>query len=265
MRRVLFSFAITYVSIAIAQPNPGAKLAIERGSNSPKLRIVAGNINKECLMRTKSRTISLAVIAYSLISGAVALAQSGHAKQASCVILKRMGPADEVTSHLYSFGIRGKQFQFIEGKLPEGSSFHGRLTDHDVRNLQERGAEVLILEAHYTAQDLTAEREQCKAMTGADPNQVPVAKSETAGSSAATQAAPAAPMEVSISVDSTPQGADIEVDGVFVGNTPSTVSLAPGGHKVSVSKKGFADWTRKMNITSGTVHVNAELEEKPGQ
>jgi hypothetical protein len=27
-----------------------------------------------------------------------------------CVILKRMGPADQVTSHLYSFGIRGKQF-----------------------------------------------------------------------------------------------------------------------------------------------------------
>src|SRR5882762_6167681 len=63
---------------------------------------------------------------------------------APCVILKRMGPADEITSHLYSFGIRGKQFQYVEGKLPEGFPFHGRLTDHDVRNLQGRGAEVVV-------------------------------------------------------------------------------------------------------------------------
>src|ERR1700730_7579623 len=67
---------------------------------------------------------------------------AGHRTQASCVILKRMGPADQVTSRLYSFGIRGKQFQYVEGKLPEGFPFHGRLTDHDVRNLQGRGAEV---------------------------------------------------------------------------------------------------------------------------
>lgn len=41
---------------------------------------------------------------------------TGHADQASCVIVKRMGPADQVTSRLYSFGIRGKQFQYVEGK-----------------------------------------------------------------------------------------------------------------------------------------------------
>ena len=88
---------------------------------------------------------------------------AGHAAQASCVILKRMGPADEVTSHLYSFGIRGKQFQYIEGKLPDGFPFHGRLTDHDVRNMQGRGAEVIVLEPHYTADDLKQARADCRA------------------------------------------------------------------------------------------------------
>ena len=48
---------------------------------------------------------------------------AGHAGKASCVILKRMGPADQVTSRLYSFGIRGKQFQYVEGKLPESVPF----------------------------------------------------------------------------------------------------------------------------------------------
>jgi hypothetical protein len=33
--------------------------------------------------------------------------------------------SDEITSHLYSFGLRGKQFQYIEGTLPRGLSFHG--------------------------------------------------------------------------------------------------------------------------------------------
>jgi hypothetical protein len=54
----------------------------------------------------------------------------------TCVILKRMGPADQITSHLYAFGLRGKQFQYVEGELPKGVKFHGRLTDHDVRAVQ---------------------------------------------------------------------------------------------------------------------------------
>ena len=67
------------------------------------------------------------------------------------MILKRMDPADQVTSRLYSFGIRGKQFQYVEGKLPNGFPFHGRLTDHDVRNLQGRGTEVVVLNQDYTS------------------------------------------------------------------------------------------------------------------
>jgi hypothetical protein len=68
--------------------------------------------------------------------------------------------------------------------------------------------------------------------------------------------------QVSISVDSTPAGADIEVDGEFVGSTPSTITVAPGAHEIAVRKKGFADWSRKMNVTGGTVHLTAELEQK---
>ena len=98
---------------------------------------------------------------------------AGHADQASCVILKRMGPADQVTSHLYSFGIRGKQFQYVEGKFPAGFPFHGRLTDHDLRDLQGRGAEALVLEPGYTADALKDARAECKKMTDKTPNQTP--------------------------------------------------------------------------------------------
>jgi CRISPR/Cas system-associated exonuclease Cas4 (RecB family) len=68
----------------------------------------------------------------------------------------------------------------------------------------------------------------------------------------------------SLIIDSTPAGADIEIDGAFVGNTPSLVNVAAGSHDIAVKKKGFADWTKKLSVTGGSIHVSAELESTPG-
>jgi len=57
-----------------------------------------------------------------------------------------------------------------------------------------------------------------------------------------------------------PPGADIEVDGNFVGSTPSAVLVSTGSHEITVRKRGNSAWSRKMNINGGTVHLNAELE-----
>jgi hypothetical protein len=68
-------------------------------------------------------------------------------------------------------------------------------------------------------------------------------------------------MSAKLQLESVPKGADIEVDGSFVGNTPSDVSVAGGEHTVSVKKVGFKDWSRKLKVSSGSsVHLNAELE-----
>jgi len=58
---------------------------------------------------------------------------------------------------------------------------------------------------------------------------------------------------------STPPGADIEIDGKFVGSTPSSVSVAPGDHDIAVRKSGFADWNRKVTVSTGHVNISAEL------
>lgn len=79
-----------------------------------------------------------------------------------CVVLKRMGPADEITSHMYSFGLRGKQFQYVEGELPDGVKFHGRLTDNDVRQIQSKGGHVVIMEPKYTEADLKEAKQSCE-------------------------------------------------------------------------------------------------------
>ena len=67
-----------------------------------------------------------------------------------------------------------------------------------------------------------------------------------------------------VSVSSTPAGADIELDGSFVGNTPSELSIAEGDHTIQIKKAGFTLWERKLKITAGsTVHIDAELQKRP--
>jgi hypothetical protein len=62
-------------------------------------------------------------------------------------------------------------------------------------------------------------------------------------------------------IESSPPGADIEVDGGFVGNTPSDIQVAEGDHTVVVKKSGFKDWERKLKSSAGSsVHISSELE-----
>jgi hypothetical protein len=74
-----------------------------------------------------------------------------------------------------------------------------------------------------------------------------------------------APSQVLIGIDSSPPGADIEIDGAFVGNTPSTISTTSGSHQIAVKKKGYADWIKTLNVTSGTVNLNAQMDPVPAR
>lgn len=75
-------------------------------------------------------------------------------------------------------------------------------------------------------------------------------------------AAPTTPQEPStVVVKSTPDGADITVDGRYMGSTPSTLQLAPGEHLVKVERSGYRQWERIMSVTSGgIITIDARLE-----
>src|SRR5205807_10453786 len=66
--------------------------------------------------------------------------------------------------------------------------------------------------------------------------------------------------DVKVEVSSTPDGADVLVDGNFIGNTPSSVGVLPGDHVITVKKAGYKAWERKVAISSGHVKLAAELE-----
>ena len=77
---------------------------------------------------------------------------------------------------------------------------------------------------------------------------------------------PPAPATGKLSIVSIPDGADIEIEGSFVGNAPSDVQLTDGDYTVTIKKAGFKPWERKLKVTSGSsVHVQAELEKAEGQ
>ncbi|MFP5278000.1 MAG: PEGA domain-containing protein [Acidobacteriota bacterium] len=66
--------------------------------------------------------------------------------------------------------------------------------------------------------------------------------------------------KATLAIDSAPPGADISVDGAFVGDTPSTVDVAPGTHEIAITKQGFSGWNRKINVTGGNIHISADLQ-----
>jgi hypothetical protein len=95
---------------------------------------------------------------------------------------------------------------------------------------------------------------------------VPAAQQISPASPAATpNAGPTDAMQdqgaaAELEVSSTPDGADIEIDGNFVGSTPSTMGVAAGPHQLSVKKTGFKPWERKITVSSGHIKIDAALE-----
>lgn len=65
----------------------------------------------------------------------------------------------------------------------------------------------------------------------------------------------------SVAVKSTPSGADINVDGKFMGSTPSTIQLPLGEHAISIEKEGLRPWQRRLTVTTGgSLTIDATLE-----
>jgi len=93
--------------------------------------------------------------------------------------------------------------------------------------------------------------------------QVPSSSPAATPNGGPTGTAPVSPDQgaaAELEVSSTPDGADIEIDGNFVGSTPSTLGVAAGSHQLSVKKAGFKPWERKITVSSGHIKIDATLE-----
>ena len=83
----------------------------------------------------------------------------------------------------------------------------------------------------------------------------------------ATSAQPApkasAPSIGSVAVASDPAGAEIYVDGKFAGQTPSTIPLSSGTHRIELRSAGRKNWGRELDVIEGsqlTLHPILEIQ-----
>lgn len=64
-----------------------------------------------------------------------------------------------------------------------------------------------------------------------------------------------------VNVSSNPTGADVLVDGDFVGNAPAALKLTSGKHTVTLKLSGYKDWSKEITVQSGSeVQLTANLE-----
>lgn len=64
-----------------------------------------------------------------------------------------------------------------------------------------------------------------------------------------------------VNFSSTPKGASIEIDGIYMGSTPAAIPVEEGIHRVKISMGGYITWDKKVNVYEG-LEVNAVLGEK---
>jgi PEGA domain-containing protein len=71
------------------------------------------------------------------------------------------------------------------------------------------------------------------------------------------------PAKGTVNISSNPAGADVLVDGEFVGNAPAALKLLPGKHAVTVKISGYKDWSKDIAVQSGSeVQLTANLEKQ---
>lgn len=141
----------------------------------------------------------------------------------------------------------GKSILAHDNKVAVFNSDGDAIVSHSTRELGtsvKDACEAIVKDWPSRASKVQAQKSQQQ------PAELVTVSQKSAASASASQ----------LSVSSNPAGADIEVDGSFVGNTPSTVDVTSGEHTVVVKKSGYKDWSRTLKVTGGAVNLSIEFE-----
>jgi len=174
-----------------------------------------------------------------------------------------------VALYMYAYRVEGSQLELIAtddvvfsrvAASGSGSNAAGAELGAGIGNL------VRASKDRHRADKLFEEALRATLAAGSQPPRATVLAAGHTGTDAPVRPAeqrpaePAAATAAQLQISSTPDAADIEIDGNYVGSTPSTVSVASGQHQISVKKIGFKPWERKITVSTGQVNVNADLE-----
>jgi hypothetical protein len=76
----------------------------------------------------------------------------------------------------------------------------------------------------------------------------------------------AAQTPAQVKIESEPQGAQITLDGNFVGTTPSKFELPPGNYTITFQKVGYKELEKKLLVLGGSeISFKVDLEKQPAE
>jgi hypothetical protein len=135
--------------------------------------------------------------------------------------------------------------------LPIGQTFDARRDKHGITIFYENekgGASKQLYTVAETSQ-------------GAKPGEAPAANAVSTVQAPTPVVAESNREKIKCNFNSTPAGAEITLDGRYVGNTPSTIGLSTGSHVVVLFMPGFVQWRRDLSVGAGSeVNVSANLQ-----
>lgn len=138
----------------------------------------------------------------------------------------------------------------------EGGKGWGR-RDNKVAVFNKDGDSIM---SHSTVSLGNAVKDACEAIVKDWPSNAAKLRAPVPNLAPVSATQSATPAVSKIVVTSDPQSADIEIDGSFVGSTPSTIEVSPGEHSLVIKKSGYQAWERKIKVMSGSISISAELE-----
>ena len=192
-----------------------------------------------------------------------AYCHSGKTEQETNTLLVQEGDG---TPYRVACTIEAKWSRCIP--LPKGETFDARKEKHGITVYYQDD------EGKPRKQLYTFEAQEAKAKPGGPATAVAAQQAMTTPQKAASAPAqipvPAPVAEtatssvretVKCSFSSTPPGAEVTLDGRYVGSTPSVLGLTTGPHVVVISMPGFAQWKRELAVVPGSeLTVNAVLQ-----
>jgi len=128
----------------------------------------------------------------------------------------------------------------------------------DTTSPQKQKSVAVPLSVYYVNCDVDSPPVETAAEIPPDPAPPASAPKDAPVPKAVTKAAQKAVLDIW----SEPAGADISVDGGYVGKTPYSLSVAPGAHMIGLRKQDFGAWQRSMQVDAGEHRVGAYLEQK---
>ncbi len=155
--------------------------------------------------------------------------------------------------------------------LPIGQSFDARKDKHGITIFYENdkgGASkqlYTVVEAAQVANPAaSADAGHNRASQNSSTQSSAQATTTSSAQSQQSASAAASRQKVKCNFSSTPAGAEITLDGRYVGSTPSTLGVGLGTHVVVLFMPGFAQWKRELTVSDDSeLTVNATLQKTP--